>query len=115
MSHLQKFVSRLEECGYFSLYSSFGDGNLRNWDWKTMSGVIKPPLKLFWDLFLCGLNVDKSQFCAAVSNEVLERLLECGILKMSGGSTLSSDYILAKYFGCIFLNEQGKRPGPLLF
>ncbi len=73
---LQYLIRTLEESGYFSNYLTFGEGNVRPWDWERASRFMSGKQKLLWDAFLCGKEVSRPQLEKAVSKQVVQTFLD---------------------------------------
>lgn len=78
------FARVLEETGYFHNYLTFGDGNLRSWDWDRAGRMLNGKARLAWDALLCGKAVSRAQLEKVLSKKVVRGLLDRRLCSASG-------------------------------
>jgi hypothetical protein len=80
-----ELIRILEESGYFQNYLTFGDANVRNWDWERTGRFLSGKSKLLWEALLCGKEVSRAQLEKAISKQLVSAFLERGLCSGSQG------------------------------
>src|SRR4051794_23490395 len=79
------FTRLLEETGYFQNYLTFGDGNVRPWDWERTARFLDGQPKLLWEALLCGKEVSRAQLEKSISKQIVKVFVERGLCTASRG------------------------------
>src|ERR1051325_3604598 len=97
-SPFSKLVQTLERSGYFQNYLTFGDGNLRPWDWERTARLLQGKPKLLWETFLCGKPADRAQLEKILPKGMTGILIENGICAVQDDKiTFGSNALLSCY------------------
>src|SRR4051812_10877097 len=84
-TEFENLMKVLEESGYFQNYLTFGDGNIRPWDWDRTSRFLSGKSKLLWEAMLCGKEVSRAQLEKAISKQTVKAFLDRGLCSVSQG------------------------------
>ncbi len=98
-------LSELRAIGYFSLYASFGDLNLRRHDWLRVKSKLDGDALLAWSLFLCGESIDVGQFKSPEIRNAIPRLIDYGVVENASDDLITSKFCLLSIFGVPFFGD----------
>ena len=96
----------LEEYGYFQNYLTFGEGNLRPWDWERTGRFLTGHAKFAWDALLCGKPVPRAQLETTLGDRAVAELLARGICsEKEGGVEFGSNSLISSGGFNFFVNR----------
>jgi hypothetical protein len=81
---LAHLVTLLDRVGYFQNYLTYGDGNLRSWDWERTGQHMAGAGKLAWNTFLCGKSTDRARLEKFVPGDLIDKCLGYGLCQQRG-------------------------------
>src|SRR6185312_7937020 len=73
-SLLMEFRRRLDAIGYFQVYLSFGEGNMRFGEIELMKGGLPEPVQLLLDLFLLAKPVSETGILELLGEPIVDLL-----------------------------------------
>lgn len=91
---MSRFLRTLEQSGYRQFYLAFGDANFRKQDWSLGAKGLPNPLSDFVQLFLLQQPVVRRKLRAYLEPDLLDELLDCGILRQEGQHVASNSFFL---------------------
>lgn len=102
MTDFSQFRAVLEQTGYIQNYVTFGDGNLRAWDWERSRRLLDGKAKLLWEALLCGKEVSRAALEKAVGKGTVGTFLERGLCSAKKGKVSFGSHCLVYSNGVLF-------------
>jgi hypothetical protein len=102
MTDFSQFRAVLEQTGYIQNYVTFGDGNLRAWDWERSRRLLEGKPKLLWEALLCGKEVSRAALEKAVGKATVGTFLERGLCSAKKGKISFGAHCLVYSNGVLF-------------
>lgn len=107
---MQNFRKLIHEHGYLQFYLAFGDGNLRQTDWREAAISAQDPLRTLIKLFLLNEPVDVLNVSSLIDSKIIDRLFNEEIIEQNGAQIQSKDHILISFKGFLIFHQIGISP-----
>jgi len=113
-THWHDLNHRLTALGFFQAYRTFGDGNLRAWDWDYTAGLLTAEAEKVWRFFLCRGRMSRADAVNILGKTVVSALLSSGICRETKAGVSMGKCALISYQGSPFFVEISPEPRSML-
>ena len=110
----QPLIRRLSELGYFQTYRTFGDGNLRTWDWDYTAGLLSGEAEKAWRFLLCRERLSRTDAVRILGLTALTAMLATGVCRETKAGVSLGKCSLISYQGNPYFVEISPEPRSML-
>ena len=110
----QTLNRRLSDLGFYQAYRTFGDGNMRVWDWDYTAGLLTAEAERVWRFFLCREKLSRTEVTKILGAAVLATLLTSGLCHETKAGVSMGKSALISYQGHPFFVEISPEPRSML-
>jgi len=110
----QPLIYRLTALGYFQTYRTFGEGNLRVWDWDFTAELLTGDAQKVWRFFLGRGRLSRTEAARILGKPSVAALLSCGICREAKSGLSLGKAALISYHGHPYFVEISPEPRSML-